>query len=281
MSGGIETRYATLAYGSGEAVYRQASMLLISLLAFAPEPRELVAVTDHPERFDWLADVVRIHALAAEQVKAWQGPDPFSMRAKLEVARTAMPARGALILADADTLAVADPAPMVAALAGGALFMHTREFELARSRRPGNRALWRDLAGRAFGGWRFEPGDAMWNSGVIGMTAPDAPLLGRALELYDALAAAGIRHFATEQLALGLVLERTARLRESKAWFTHYWGNKAQYDAEIARRLDRARAAGRSPHEVAARLREDPIALPAEFRPGRLQKLRRWLARRS
>lgn len=61
--------------------------------------------------------------------------------------------------------------------------MHTREFELGRSRRRGNRELWRALRGRTFAGWQFRPDDAMWNSGVIGVPAPDLALLDEALAL--------------------------------------------------------------------------------------------------
>lgn len=278
MSGAPVARYVTIAYGTGDAVYRRASMLLLSLLAHAPEPRELVVVTDHPPRFDWFAGVVRAHPVASEPLSAWHGPDPFSMRVKLEAARAAAPAHGSLILLDADTVAIADLAPLAAALAAGALFMHRREFEIGTDRRRGNRALWRSLDGRAFAGWQFQTDDAMWNSGVLALPVPDLPLIDRALTLYDAMAAAGIRHFATEQLVVGGILGRTGRLREAAPWFTHYWGNKAQYDGEIQRRLGEARAAGLSPAAAAADLRTRPIDLPAELRPGKLEKLRRWLA---
>ena len=53
MNASFPVRYLTLAYGENERVYDQASMLLLSLIAYAPAPRELVVVTDHPERFAW------------------------------------------------------------------------------------------------------------------------------------------------------------------------------------------------------------------------------------
>lgn len=280
MTGDIHARYVTLAYGGGAAVYRQASMLLVSLLAYAPPPRELVVVTDNPSHFSWLAGAARVHAVTAAQVSAWQGPQPFSMRVKLEVARAMAPTDGALILLDADTLAVADLAQMIAALARRSLFMHTREFELAGSRRRGNRTLWHELRGRRFGGWRFLPNDAMWNSGIIALNAADVTLMGEALQLYDAMGKAGIRYFATEQLVIGVVFGRTGRLREAARWFVHYWGNKAQFDREIARRLGAVSSGGLSPEAAAEHLRSDPFDLPAERRLGKIGKLRRWLARR-
>ena len=247
LSPSIPVRYVTLAYGEEDPVYRHASMLLLSLIAFAPEPRELVVVTDHPERFQWFDGVARIDHVTTQQLTEWRGRDPFSMRQKLEVARAAAPEQGALVMLDADTLAARDLTPMVEALAARAVFLHKREFELGYSRRRGNLALWKEISSRTFAGWYFRPGDAMWNSGVIAMPAADAPLIDQALLLYDAVADAGIRHFATEQLVAGQVLGRTQRLREAGVWITHYWGNKNRFDQEIARRLSEAKAAGMSP----------------------------------
>jgi hypothetical protein len=277
VTSSIPVRYVTLAYGQGERVYSQASMLLLSLIAYAPQPRELVVVTDHLERFDWFAGIVRVHGVDAAQLAQWRGNDPFSMRQKLEAARAVAPHDGALVLLDADTLAQGDLTPMVRALAGGAIFLHKREFQLGYSRRRGNMALWKEISKRTFAGWYFRPGDAMWNSGVIAMPAADVSQIDEAVRLYDAVAEAGIRHFATEQLVLGQVLGRTQRLREATTWLIHYWGNKSSFDREIGRRLGEAHARGLTPLEAAEALRRNPIALPAEVRPGRLAKLRRWL----
>jgi hypothetical protein len=277
MNSSIPVRYVTLAYGPNERVYDQAAMLLLSLIAHAPEPRELVVVTDHPERFAWFEWDARIHAVTTEELSAWRGKDPFSMRQKLEVARKLVPAKGALVLLDADTLVQRDLTPMVEALARGSLFLHKREFALGYSRRRGNMALWKEISKRTYAGWYFRPGDAMWNSGVIALPVAEAPLLDQAVELYDAIAEAGIRHFATEQLVLGQVLGRTKRLREATPWLIHYWGNKKMFDVEIARRLAATHAAALHPAQAAENLRQNPIDLPAEVRPGLVAKLRRWL----
>ena len=97
----------------------------------------------------------------------------------------------------------------------------------------------------------------MWNSGVLAVPPADRGLLDEALALYDTLAAAGIRHFATEQLVEGVVLGRTGRLKPADDWFVHYWGNKPGYDAEIARRLADAFIEGMSVKEAAALYRAE------------------------
>ena len=119
----------------------------------------------------------------------------------------------------------------------------------------------------------------MWNSGVLALAAADRGLLDEALALYDALGSAGVRHFATEQLVAGVVLGRTGRLKPAEEWFAHYWGNKRGYDAEIACRLADAFIEGMSVKDAAVRYRDRPIELPVESRPGKLEKLDRWISR--
>jgi hypothetical protein len=280
------TRYVTLAYGDAPGVYRQSVMLLLSIIAYAPEPYELIATTDNPAAYVWFGTRVEIDYLDAARLAAWRGTRPFSMRQKLELARLASAGiigiGDATVLLDADVLAVKPLDTFVARLGAGDLFMHKKEFVLSESRRTGNRKLWNELR-------RLPPGileegvradDAMWNSGVLALPAADRPLVDRALGLYDRLGAAGVRHFATEQLVEGIVLGRTGRLKPAEPWFTHYWGNKPGYDAEISRRLANAFIEGQSVKDAAALCRQHPIDLPAEVRPSRRAKLANWIDRR-
>ena len=277
-------RYVTLAYGDATGVYRQSLMLLLSLVAHAPEPYELVVATDRPECYVWFGTRVEIEYLDFARLTAWRGPEPFSMRQKLELARAATPTPesglsrvppAATVLLDADVLAVKPLRPFVERLRAGDLFMHKKEYVLSASRRSGNRALWSALnRSTAF---RFTADDAMWNSGVLAVSSADRPLLDQSIDLYDRLGAEGLRHFATEQLVEGVIFGRTGRLRPAEEWFAHYWGNKPGYDAEIARRLADAFIEGATVKEAAARYRERPIDLPVEVRRTRLEKLRGWL----
>src|SRR3954469_25150117 len=146
-------RYVTLAYGNQPGVYRQSVMLLVSLVAFAPEPYELIVATDRPECFVWFGTRVDIQYLDASLLRAWQGPEPFSMRQKLMLLRTAWPDAGAIALLDADVLARADLRPFAEGLRTGGLFMHTREYTLSRSSRTGNKKLWAALQRTRFTGY--------------------------------------------------------------------------------------------------------------------------------
>ena len=276
------TRYVTLAYGDTPGVYRQSLMLLVSLVAHAPQPYELVVATDRPECYVWFGTRVEIEYLDRAVLDGWRGPEPFSMRQKLALLRAAWPDRGAIVLLDADVIARRDLTDFTERLYAGDLFMHRREFVLSRSRRPGNRRLWQHLQKLPGlppdGRQRFGPDAAMWNSGVIALPAAELALAHDALRLYDDLARAGVRHFATEQLVEGVVFSATGRLHEAEPWFTHYWGNKPGYDHEIAGRLADAFIEGLSVKEAAEQFRQHPIEAPVEVRPGKREKLRRWLS---
>jgi len=282
------TRYVTLAYGGAPEVYRQSLLLLMSLIAYAPEPFDLVVATDRPECYVWFGTRVEIEFLDAKRLDAWRGARPFSMRQKLELARLASapdrnPPADATVLLDADVVALQPLHAFVEQLRAGSLFMHKKEYVLSSSRRRGNRQLWSALrrlpAPAAGNGFRND--DAMWNSGVLAIPAADRGLLDSALAMYDALGAAGVRHFATEQLVEGIVLGRTGRLKPAAPWFAHYWGNKTGYDAEISRRLADAFIEGLTVKDAAARYRDNPIELPVEIRQTRRQKLARWIGSKT
>ena len=286
-SPGHVVRYVTLAYGDAPGVYRQSLMLLLSLVAHAPEPFELVVATDRPECYVWFGTRVEIEYLDFARLTAWRGPSPFSMRQKLELARAATPTPesglsrvppAATVLLDADVLALKPLDGFVQRLRAGELFMHKKEYVLAESRRSGNRRLWASL--RRSPEFAFRSDDAMWNSGVLAVPARDRALLDQSIDLYDRLGAGGLRHFATEQLVEGVIFGRTGRLRAADEWFAHYWGNKPGYDAEIARRLADAFIEGLTVKEAAARYRDRPIELPVEVRRSRAQKLASWIDKR-
>jgi len=273
------TRYVTLAYGDQPAVFRHSVMMLVSIAAFAPEPYELIVATDRPECYVWFGTRVDIQFVDASLLRAWRGPQPFSMRQKLMLLRTAWPESGAIALVDADVVARADLTPFVEGLRGGGLFMHKREYTLSRTRRPGHRKVWKALQQTPLDGYTPSSEDAMWNSGVVALPADDRGLLDQAIALYEEMGTRGFRHFAAEQLAEGLVFGRTGRLRAAEPWFSHYWGNRAGYDPEIARRLSDAFLEGMSITDAAKAYRTCPIDLPQEVRLSRGQKLRRWLSR--
>jgi hypothetical protein len=169
----------------------------------------------------------------------------------------------------------------VARLAAGRLFMHKKEYVLSESRRAGNRKLWNEL--RRLPPGVFPKGRARTMRCGTRACWPSRPRIARSSIVRSsstiASAPPGVRHFATEQLVEGVILGRTGRLEPAQEWFTHYWGNKRGYDAEISRRLADAFIEGQSVKDAAAHYRRRPIDLPAEVRPSRGQKFVDWIDR--
>jgi hypothetical protein len=272
----VTTRFAALVYGSDEAAFRQGWMLFVSLAAYAGPSAEFVALTDHPERFESFRGAVSTERLSLEQLQAWRR-GASGWRHKLEAERALMPSAGALVLLDSDVVAVQPLEPFVRELQGGAVFLHKPEYVIGESRRRGNRRMWESLRDRSFGGWRVLPTDAMWNAGVVGLRSDDASLVNDALVMHDAIASAGADHPFLEQLTTSVVFGRTKRLKAAAPYFAHYWGNKAGWDGEIRKRMARAR--DWTLEQAADEYRQNPINLPLEVRPTRLQKLGRWFRR--
>jgi hypothetical protein len=273
----MKTRYVVLVYGETELAYRQAWLLFVSLAAYADPSSEFIALTDHPERFEWFGGTVQAERLSADQLRRWRRGD-HGWRHKLEAERALVPPAGALVLLDSDIVAVQPLAPFSDELHGGAVFLHKPEYVIGQSRRPGNRRMWESLRGRSFGGWRVLPAEAMWNAGVVALRSEDAFLINDALVMHDAIASAGADHPFLEQLTTSVVFGRTKRLRPASPYFAHYWGNKAGWDVEIRTRMARAREWTLA--QAAEDYRQNPINLPLEVRPSRLQKIRRWFRRR-
>ena len=218
----MKTRYVVLAYGEDELPFRQAWLLFVSLAAYAEPSSEFIALTDHPERFEWFRGAVETKRLTPGQLQAWRR-EAKGWRHKLEAERTMMPPEGALVLLDSDIVAVQPLRPFIEDLQRGAVFLHKPEYVIGESRRPGNRRMWESLRDRSFGGWHVLPTDAMWNAGVMAARSEDAFLIDDALAMHDAIAAAGQEHLFLEQLATSVVFGRTKRLAAAAPYFAHYW----------------------------------------------------------
>lgn len=264
------TRYAVMAFGDQDHRYWEAHHCLLGLLAWAPAPREIVIATDHPERFRWFGDRVRVHAMSAGDLAQWIGPRGYFLRTLIQTLRLAaalQPAADVAVYCDADTVARADLAPIVDAVRGGRIAMDRREYVLALRRRARSRRLWRQVGERTWDGARIDARTEMWNTGVTAVGAADYPRIDRALAVCDAMLGAGVEHFLTEQIAMSAVLTDGGRAVEVNPpgrppLIAHYWGNKEAWNDAIARRLATIHLLGTGVDEAVARVAAEPIRLP-------------------
>jgi hypothetical protein len=187
----------------------------------------IVVYTDRPETFSPL-DVATV-VLDAKTLQAWAGPSGFGHRRKIVALRDALDRfAGPSALLDGDTYFRRSPNRLLARIGPGRAVMHLREGSLGTL--PGGSHA--DLKGLLQSGGPFtdlvgEPlsitaAAPMWNSGVVGVHPSDSGLLDDAIHLTDQFCRQSRLH-TLEQFALGLVLERRARLREAGDVVFHYW----------------------------------------------------------
>jgi hypothetical protein len=268
----MRTRYLLLVFGDGDSHYQQAHHAILSLLAFAPEPREIVVVSDRPERFAWLAPVITLETVDAATLTAWRGTSGFFWRIKLHALLAHADPDQCLVYLDSDVLVRRDLGPLLAHLAGGGAAMHLREFNLAARRRRGDRALYAAAGGKRWGGLPIDAGSWMWNAGVVAVGPTGKPLLAQALQACDELCAALGIHSLHEQLSLSLALASGGKLTAAQPWIDHYWDNKPGYLESITSEQARFLMTGATPAAAAAWVRDHPIERPLSVRQAWWQK---------
>jgi hypothetical protein len=254
-------------------------MSLLSLQAHAPPGSEIVVLTDRPDHYRWFANSITIDRLTAATVRAWRGPCDDQFRPSLEaLRRLAEDSAADVVLADTDTLARKDLAPMAARLAAGAVFMHRREYALGSPPRKGDRPLAREVVGRTWQGITPDGSTSMWNAGIVASSRRHAGIFERTLAVFDEIRPV-TRYFAVDQLACSIVLAAYAPIEEAALWFDHYWGNRPWFNQASDRFLSRVLLEGLTPLAAAERLKKQPLAGKLDARaPWWLTKLRRMIS---
>jgi hypothetical protein len=265
----LPTRYALFVFGDHIATHCQAWLALLTTMAHAGQPAEFVVLTDHPALYAWFGSRVSALPVTEATMREWRGSSGFFWRMKIQAVRYAASLGPAhVVYLDSDILARQPLAPLSAALAAGAVFMHEREFALGTSRRRGHRQLARQLVGTSSAGVTVTADTAMWNAGVVAVGAAHHGLLDQTLERCDAFCRSGT-HTLLEQLAFSVSLSTTGRLGPASAWFDHYWGNKPGFQHAITAQLAELQVRGMHVEQAIAFVAAHPIQRPLMVR-------RRW-----
>jgi len=255
------THLVLLAYGR-ETEYHRAIFAALSFWAWqqrraAGTPVQAVVFTDQPAFFGpYLAGLpVRYEHLTPASLAAMQQPHGYVHRVKAAILAqlAASHPHDALLFVDSDTFFTAAPDALLQRLAGGATFLHQREYTLAEAvgvyaafgQAHFPERLLALLAQRTFrvGGAevQFHPTHYAWNSGVLGLPPAATPLLPDVLHLLDDLYA-GTEWFTCEQLAFSLALQTQTVLHPCTEYVFHYWGQrqKALMDGRLPSLLTEA-----------------------------------------
>lgn len=217
----------------GPATYHQeAQFSIVSALAnLAKTPGETLDIqvySDNPEPYRHLPVIV--HALDDATRETWNQPYGYHFRSKHVVLRK--------VLADAP----------VAALIDTDTFFHQSPMELFRRIQPGT--LLCNAIGATFGNDRHCPlyqslapmlearGLAdqhmdLLNSGVIGLTQEDAPLLDHSIALMDEYYPHAKGAYTLEELCLAVAAYRRLQVNQCTDLLHHYWSRKQLFRAKV------------------------------------------------
>ena len=280
------TRFTTLAIGDKSIYAVRTAYAMLSVMANLPlgalnakgAQAELTIVTDHPQRFAWIADTIRIVTVDAATVQRWKGPADYFFRCEIGVLQhLATLGEANLVYLDSDIIIRRELGSFLAALEGGARFMHMRERSIDVSKRKGEQDLWRQVRGKTAAGITLKAPCIMWNAGVMAVSWAERGLIDQVAELTDGLMAQGVTHWLVEQLAYGQVFQHApgspaSKIQAAEPWMDHWWDNKPGFDAAITEFLLEAHLQGWTATETAAQIRLHPLRLPLSVR-------RRWYHR--
>jgi hypothetical protein len=281
-------RWIYLTAGSDLIFRKQAFLSIASLLARSDGRARVTLYTDAPAAHAWLASHVDLVSLDPALLARWVGPERFFFRAKpcLLLHHAERHPGEAVFYLDTDTLCTGDPLDLERRLLAGAFFLHVPEYRVCDGRTKERREYRRRLLDRPLpGGLALRTDSQMWNAGLLGLGPGDQPLVRTVLAAVDAMTALGLspRTRLKEQLAFSLAAATTGRLQPIGDAFTHYWGNKAAWEAWTDAWLLAALSARADPlaaGRLLGTLPPPPPALaprksPAERRKAKLRKLLR------
>ena len=277
-----------LTFGHNLRVHQQAvfsAMTLLAQVAKGAGPQvEAVVYTDAPQYYRLLGDRARIITTTPEQLTSWRGPHDFFWRIKIKAlqALTVQYPGENLLYLDADTFCFGKPGTLTDVLTQGTHLMHAREGALHELPTSTERTMYRQCSGNTFAGIVVDGNSTMYNAGVVGLAATRAgEAVTLALEVCDAMCAAGVTRRLVEQFALSLALEACGGLTAANGSIGHYWGNKEDWNERItAFFLEHHLGDDDLAQQIAAAGAVDFAALPIYKRSsGTRRKLRAWVDR--
>ena len=240
-----------LTFGDKTEYHVQAYLSMLSFRKQLLPTDRIVMVTTRPQYYRHAEGWAQIVAISEAQTQQWEGPHRYMFRVKtMALLRQAeQHPSDHLIFVDTDTFLFGSLAGMRALLDGGTGLMHRDEGHPSQMKGPSLR-MWKQVAGRTYGGICLGPGHNMWNSGIIAMPKDKMLAIARdTLALLDGMLDDGVKSFNIEQYAMSVAMQAHVALKEGTAYVGHYWGNKDEWGRLAAELLLRAYMQESSPDE--------------------------------
>jgi lipopolysaccharide biosynthesis glycosyltransferase len=273
----MQNNFVLMVFGENALYHRQAGFAILSLIANLDDAdaTSITMYTDNPAWYKWLGDRVTVIETQPELIKDWRGPHDHFYRIKIKVMQdvaTRMP--GNVIFVDCDVVCSGNLSSFFSMLEKGAFFMDEMSYKLGEKGGRSKKLL-RKANGNTYGKFTVTKQSPMWNAGIIAV--PEAlcqERLADALESMDAMCAGGLIRDNLEQFALGLSLDREAKLQSSENWFIHYWGwgSKTPWNALISAVFSEIYLRGFSVDDACALFRDIDITKVKPIKQTKLEK---------
>lgn len=271
------TTFLYIAFGDNLTNHTMGNFSLLTMKRFAPPNSKFVIYTDRVDSYRWL-DFVEIRQLDERILADWHGPHNFVWRVKImAMLDSANKDKGHLVYLDTDTFALESLSPMIAELEKGRCMMHERESLLSEDRAKNKMLMWKQTQNKTFGGVTITAQTAMWNAGVIALSANNKlELLNKALASVDEMCEQNVERWLIEQLSVSLVLANSNNLMSAEKWIAHYWGNKDGMLRNIQILFSQILQQMIAPQE-AAKLIDIAVWKTHLIRPTKKSFLKKWL----
>ncbi len=256
-------RVVFLAFGNSSEIYQQVHAAALSVLAASPDSCEIIVFTNRPHRFSWLSPLIRVEHIDDNELRLWKAGQNHYFRAKfLALKRTAAMGHAHLIYLDSDVLIRHSLNEIVSDLNKNVFFMHAKEKKLGERKTSNRLPLLKKTLGRDFEDITITEETVMFNAGVIAIPANEHHFIEKAFLIHEAMLSQGVNHWLMEQLSWSALLGSTFRLRESKNYILHYWGNKLAFQKAINSFLAEILINGCTPREAAENYSIEKFDLP-------------------
>lgn len=225
-----------LVFGRDISYYQQVFFSVYTAFLTKSESDRIIILTEDASFFKQIESYVTIIPLDKALLTEWQGSYGYFFRLKikaLEYVAKEYPNQNLLYL-DGDTFIYNSLVSIKEELDKGSTIMHVNEGFLAQLPTKSEKKMWKSLKYKTFAGVYIDEKTAMWNSGVIGISAKYLETISLALNICDEMCLANIEYFTKEQLAFALAGSTFTTIQPADHVIGHYWGNKDEWDEIIS-----------------------------------------------
>lgn len=256
-----------LVFGA-DTYHQEAVFSIASALAKAGDtvdrPFDIRVFSDNPEPYRHLP--VRVRAIDADMRRQWSGPHQYHFRCKHVVARMVLEESEKAILIDTDTFFHTSPMELFERVQPGTLLCNAFQLRYADCK---NTILYSALAETLAQRGLADDEMSLVNSGVIGLTRQDIPVLDTSIALMDEFFPITPGAYTLEEFCLGVAAYRSLKLEQCPDLIHHYWSRKQLFRAKVRAWLGKH---GHAP--LSAQALHDTVNVSAHLpRPGTWQRL--------